>query len=161
MTSGEIMNHTTNNRLWVIASATLAFFLAALPASAQTNAYTEFGNYKVYHSVFNSTFISAEIAELHGFTRAANQALINVALIHSAPEGDSLGLRAQVSGQAQNLIQQSKPLNFVEIRDGDAVYYLASFRFDDEEPLHFTVNLDHEGTSTPYEIKFTKTLYRD
>lgn len=130
-------------------------------ANAQSNAYEEFGNYRVFYSVFNSTFLQPDIAELHGFSRASNRALINIALIHSSDEGDSLGLPARVEGSAQNLIMQNKPLNFVEIRDGDAVYYLASFSFNNEEPLHFTVTVDHEGTATPHEVKFTKTLYRD
>lgn len=131
------------------------------PASAQSNTYEEFGNYRVFYSVFNSTFLTPEIAELHGFSRASNRALVNIALIHSTEEGDSLGLPARVEGAAQNLIMQSKPLNFVEVRDGDAVYYLASFSFNNEEPLHFTINVDHEGTASPYQVKFTKTLYRD
>lgn len=135
--------------------------LIGLSAQAQTNVYEEFGNYKVFYSVFNSTFLSPEIAELHGFSRAANRALVNIALIHSTDEGDSLGLSARVEGSAQNLIMQNKPLNFVEVRDGDAVYYLASFTFNNEEPLHFSVTVDHDGTATPHQVKFTKTLYRD
>lgn len=127
----------------------------------QTNVSQTFGEYTVYYSVFNSTFLDPDIAALHGFTRGRDRALINIALIKKSPEGDSLGLQARVSGTAQNLIMQYRPLNFIEVREGDAVYYLAPFSFNNEEPLHFTINVAHDGVPVPYEVKFTKTLYRD
>ncbi len=139
----------------------LCAMLFSLSASAQSNTYEDFGNYRVYFSVFNSTFLTPEVAELYGFTRSGSRALINISLVHRSEDGDSLGLPASVEGAAQNLIMQSTPLNFTEIHDGDAVYYMAGFRFNNEEPLHFTIEVDHSGTASPHEVTFTKTLYRD
>jgi hypothetical protein len=130
-------------------------------ASAQTDISKTFGDYKVYYSVFNSSFITPEIAEIYGLTRAADQAIINISLIRTSPEGDSLGLSARISGQTRNLIMQSLPLRFIEIDEGDATYYLSDFFFEDQDPLHFTIEVSHEGIRVPYEVNFTRTLYHD
>lgn len=130
-------------------------------AFAQTDISKSFGDYKVYYSVFNSSFITPEIAGIYALTRAADQAIVNISLIRTSPEGDSLGLPAQISGQTRNLIMQTLPLRFIEIDEGDATYYLAAFSFEDQDPLHFTIEVSHEGTRLPYEVNFTRTLYRD
>ncbi len=129
--------------------------------NAQTDISQDFGEYRVYYSVFNSSFITPEIASTYGLTRADDRAIVNISLIKTSPQGDSLGLPAKVSGQIQNLIMQSTPLRFVEINEGDAVYYLASFRFEDQDPLHFKIELSHEASGQPYQVEFTRTLYHD
>ena len=135
--------------------------LLSLSAHGQTDTFRAFGDYKVYFSVFNSSFLTPEVAALHGFTRGSDRAIVNIALTRTTSEGESLGLKANISGTAQNLIRQYRPLNFVEIREGDATYYLAQFNFNNEEPLHFSVVVDHDGTATPHEVRFTRTLFRD
>jgi len=40
---------------------------------------------------------------------------------------------AKVTGSLKNLIGQSKSLEFKEIKETNAVYYIATFRFDEEE----------------------------
>jgi hypothetical protein len=130
-------------------------------ASAQNDISKDFGDYRVYYSIFNSSFITPEVADLYGLTRGANRALVNISLVKVSDEGNSLGLPAQVTGQAQNLLMQSIPLRFIEIDEGDATYYLASFTFEDQDPLHFTINVGHDGVRVPYEVKLTRTLYRD
>ncbi|MBT5332285.1 MAG: DUF4426 domain-containing protein [Porticoccaceae bacterium] len=139
----------------------LACCLGFAPAHAQTDISKDFGDYRVYYSVFNSSFITPEIAALYGLTRGSNRALVNISLIRTSADGDSLGLPAQVSGTARNLIMQNTPLNFVEIDEGDVTYYLASFRFDDQDPLHFDIEVNHEDTRVPHKLSFTRTLYAD
>ena len=142
----------------------LTFFYMALNAhiaSAQTDISKTFGNYTVYYSVFNSTFLTPEIASAYGFTRANDQALVNISLIESTETGSTLGLAANVSGNARNLIGQSTTLNFVEINEGNATYYLAAFTFADQDPLNFNIRVQHDNSRTPHEVSFTRTLYVD
>jgi|SaaInl5LU_22_DNA_1037371.scaffolds.fasta_scaffold22975_2 hypothetical protein len=134
---------------------------AVMPLRAQTDISKDFGGYRVYYSVFNSSFITPEVAALYGLTRGSNRAIVNISLIRTSPQGDSLGLPAQVSGSAQNLMQQSTSLDFREIDEGEATYYLASFLFDSEDPLHFNIEVNHDGTRVPYKLNFTRTLYSD
>lgn len=125
------------------AAAALALLFWSVSAAAQEakviKSHEDFGDYRVIYSVFNSEFIKPEIAERYRLVRAEDRVFVNVSVVKR--EGGTYGLGAEISGRATNLIQQSRPLDFREIREGDAVYYLAPLRFDDEETLTFSVDL--------------------
>ncbi|MGL6161039.1 DUF4426 domain-containing protein [Microbulbifer sp.] len=125
------------------AAAAMALLLWSVSAAAQEarviKSYEDFGEYRVIYSVFNSEFIKPEIAQRYRLVRAKDRAFVNISVVKK--EGGAHGLAGEVSGRATNLIQQSRPLEFMEIREGEAVYYLAPLRFDDEENLTFTVDL--------------------
>jgi Domain of unknown function (DUF4426) len=142
--------------IWVL----LALALAS-GVNAQTDVQQQFGNYNVNYSVFNSNFIDPEIAALHHITRGDNIALVNIAVTRANAGAESLGLPIQIDGRVQNLLMQSRPLEFSEIHEGQAYYYLASFRIDNEDPQHFFINVTPPGARTALAITFTRTLYTD
>ncbi|WP_193163866.1 DUF4426 domain-containing protein [Microbulbifer hainanensis] len=125
------------------AAATVALLFWAAAAAAQEakviKSHEDFGDYRVIYSVFNSEFIKPEIAQNYKLVRARDRAFVNVSVVKK--DGGTHGLSSEMSGTATNLIQQSRPLKFTEIREGDAVYYLAPLRFEDEENLTFTIDL--------------------
>ncbi|MCO1334842.1 DUF4426 domain-containing protein [Microbulbifer sp. OS29] len=129
-------------RILVAAASVVLLFLSIGAAAQQARtikSYTDFGDYRVVYSVFNSDFIQPEIAQQYQLVRAKDRAYVNVSVVKK--EGGARGLSAEMSGTATNLIQQSRPLKFKEIREGDAVYYLAPLRFEDEETLTFNVEV--------------------
>lgn len=140
-----------------IAFITLALTTSAAQADEKT--FTTFDNYQVLHTVFNSTFIKPEIASAYNLTRGKDHALINIALVKTDDVGQSYGLPAKVTGTVANLMQQQKPLEFIEIKEQNAVYYLADLRFQNEEVLHFTINVNANGKD--HEVTFTKKLYAE
>ena len=121
-------------------SIALLFWAAAAAAQGAKiiENHQTFGDYRVTYSVFNSDFISPEIARQYNLVRAHDRAFVNISV--SKKDG-TMGLSAGVSGNATNLIQQSHNLDFREIRDNKAVYYLAPFRFENEENLTFNIDL--------------------
>jgi hypothetical protein len=121
--------------------------------------YTRFDEHTVYHSVFNSTMVQPDIAQLHQITRAGDRVLVNIALVANDKQGG--GLAARVSGSATNLMQQRTALAFKAIDEGDVVYYLAPLRISNGEFIHFNIHVEPEGTGGPYTIKFSKQLYVD
>lgn len=139
----------------------LAAALFAENTVAQTDVQQRFGDYNLLYSVFNSSFIDPQIASLHGITRGDNIALVNISVTRVAAGEESLGLPAEISGRVQNLIQQSRELDFIEIREGPATYYIASFRIDDGDPQHFYIDVAPQGIRVPFELQFTRTLYVD
>ncbi len=128
---------------------------------ASDKAYEVFGKYKVYFSVFNSSFISPEIAQSYELVRGKDRALINIAVVEMKTESDSYGLRAVVNGHSANLLQQQRELDFTEISEQGAVYYIASTRFTNEEILHFEVSVKPDPNKAPLVLKFSKKLYVD
>lgn len=128
-----------------------------LAQNDQELGFTRFDEHTVYHSVFSSTAIKPEIAEIYGITRAPNQMLINVALVSN--ERQVGGEPARVSGTVANLMQQQRQLKFRAIDEGDVVYYLAPVRVTDRDILHFTLRVEAEGGAPAYEVKFSKRVY--
>ncbi|WP_444940237.1 DUF4426 domain-containing protein [Microbulbifer sp. ZKSA004] len=129
-------------RILTLAASVALLFLSVGAAAQEARTiknYVDFGDYRVVYSVFNSDFIQPDIARQYQLARAKDRAYVNVSVVKK--EGGTHGLSAEMSGTATNLIQQSRPLKFKEIREGDAVYYLAPLRFEDEETLTFNVDI--------------------
>ena len=137
----------------------LPLLLLSFGSHANEQTFTNFGNYKVLHTVFNSSFIKPDVASAYNLTRGKDQVLINIALVRSIGKGVSNGLPAKISGTVANLMQQQKNLEFIEIKEQDATYYLAPLRIDNEEVLHFNINVNSDGKDYP--ITFSKKLYVD
>lgn len=143
-----------------VAAAALLFWAASAAAVQEAKvikSHQDFGDYRVFYSVFNSEFIKPEIAQNYQLVRGKDRAFVNVSVVKKS---GSKALPAKISGTASNLMQQSRPLNFQQVRDGDAVYYLAPFRFDDEEVLTFDVNVTLPDGRTE-NINFRRQLERD
>ncbi len=100
----------------------------------------EFDDWKVHYSVIPSTFISKEVAEKHKLVRGNDRALCNISVID--PDGDSF--EAKVAGNYKNLMGQELKLKFKTIKESDAVYFLASFKFTEGEKLKFEIDVEFD-----------------
>ena len=129
----------------------------ALVALAAGVAFAEqkqsFGAYEMHYSVFNPTFLRTEIAERYNLVRGRDKALLNVSVLR----GDQSVVVA-VTGTVKNLLGQSQPLDFRQVRDGDAVYYLAMLTYQDRDTLRFEISADLPGYG-PAAVRFQQTLY--
>lgn len=147
--------------LALCASLTLTQALAAEPPTAEpldANPWHDQGDYRVHFSTFNSDFLQPATAKALGLVRAHNQLLVNISLSRKQANGYGLGLKAAVSGSATNLMQQQKSLSFVEVAEPGATYYLAPVRIDNEEVLHFAVEVvASDGSRIP--VKFSRKVY--
>lgn len=133
--------------------------VSSLASASEPKPFTAFGDYTVLHTVFNSTFLQPQVAQAYNLTRGKRHALVNVAIIKNTEEGSTNGLPAEVSGSITNLMQQQKPLQFIEIKEQNAVYFLAPIRVDSEEVVHFRIEVKHDGQTYP--VTFSKMLYID
>lgn len=141
--------------------------LLSLPSFAQINQTKEiqtsqkFGEYTVHYNVFNSKNIPAEVAKVYNLTRSKDIALVNISLTKTENGTTSLGLPAKVSVKAVNLMQQVKALEFMEIKEPEATYYIAKFRHTNEEDIRFEVSVVPEGESKPLTVTFTRKLFTE
>lgn len=88
----------------------IALLICTSVSCAAGKPYEVFGKYKVYFSVFNSSFITPAIAQTYNITRGKDRAIINIAIIESSTSGDTVGLPAVVKGEVANLMQQQRKL---------------------------------------------------
>lgn len=118
------------------------------------------GPYEVFYSVFNSSFISPETAREIGFKRARNTALINISIRKNISDGLSVEKKASsIVATSYNLIHK-KSLDFTEIIEPGAIYYLAEFKIsNDNEKMVISASVTPEGSSQSINIDFQHHFY--
>jgi len=126
---------------------------------ASVDSTQQFGDYTVHYSVFNSTFVTPDIAKIYGLTRARNQALINISVTRTLAGQTTLGLPAEIEGTATNLLQQQRSLDFAEISETNATYFIAPLRHTNEETINFTISVKPEDAPLAFTVKFARKLY--
>jgi len=125
---------------------------------AADEAFKQFGGVKVFYSAFNSGFIQPEIASIYKITRGVDKGLVNVAVVVDDQPG---GQPAVVKGSVSNIFAQQQTLEFLEVREGDAIYYLAPFNFENEDFLTFSLEVRTPTGAGPYKVSFQRTFYQD
>jgi hypothetical protein len=139
----------------------IALLTSSLVCAVDQQLYKQHGEYKVFYSAFNSSFIDPDIAVANDIVRGKDKGLVNIA-VTKVP---GVALPATVSGRVFNILQQSQTLEFVAVREQNTVYYLAPFEFDNEDFLTFKIRVlpqsDGPETIYPYDFKFQKKMYVD
>ncbi len=125
----------------------------ALPAQAERKQV--FGDMTVHYSAFNSSFLQPGVAAANGLVRSKSQGVVNVAVLNN-----KLASPAQVSGTVKNLLSQVTTLEFKQIKEGGAIYYLAQFPFDQQEMLNFTLSVQ-VGSEPAQSFSFAQEFYPD
>lgn len=129
--------------------------LLAVPAWA--GQFKTIKDVDVHYSAFNSTFLTPQVARSYKLKRNGYSALLNISVLDNYQAGKP-AITAKITGTAKNLIGQTRELSFREVKEANAIYYLAEFPISDEENLTFTidVNAGNKGTGT---LKFTQKFY--
>lgn len=116
------------------------------------------GEYTVHYIAVNSSFISPEIAASYGIVRSPRNAFLNISVIKNTG-ATGTPVSANVTGIKGNLLGQNSAINFIEIREGTAVYYLGQFEFSNAENLRFTLEIQPENSGPTYPINYTTQMY--
>lgn len=135
----------------------LSLIFATLPVHAQQS--ERFGPYELFYSVVNTTFLEPDVAASYGITRGKKRAILNLALREHV-EGGTEAREMRLQGRTWDLIQ-NQFLEFQEVREGPAIYYIAEFRFINEEWRFFEMDFRPDGGNETYTFKFKHQLYVD
>ncbi len=133
----------------------LGIFGGANGAHAQQSKM--FGPYELHYSVVNTTFLAPDVAATYGIVRGDNRAILTLA-VREHQSGTSEIRPMLLKGRTWDLIQ-NQDLDFLEIREGKAVYYIADFKFINEEWRFFEVDFRPEGADQTYTFEFKHQLY--
>jgi hypothetical protein len=133
--------------------------LLSVNSFSQDNISHELKDHIVYYNVFNSSLISPEIANTYQLIRAKDRVYINVAVVKKS---GGYGFAPELlRGVYRNLMQQKFELEFIEIKEATATYYLAPIRFNNEDILHLDITVKPESDSAETQFTITKKLYLD
>jgi len=134
----------------------LLFLLLPLLATAQRS--DRFGPYELFYSVINTTFLSPNVASTYGITRGKNRAFINLAVREHMDDGSTEARTMQMTGRSWDLIA-NKQLAFQEINESGAIYYIAEFKFINEEWHFFEFDFRPKGADQSFSFKYKQQLY--
>ncbi|KPH00751.1 MULTISPECIES: DUF4426 domain-containing protein [Pseudomonas] len=97
-----------------------------------------FGDVTVHYNTFNSTFLQPDIAKAAELIRSKHQGVINVSVIK-----DGKPLIANVTGTVKDLTSNSVPLNFRQITEQGAIYYIAQYPVEQQETRTFEIKVQN------------------
>ena len=138
----------------------LVLFLSFFSTGILAENSKSFGDYVVHYNAFRSDTLTPEIAKAYNLTRRNNRMVVNITV--QKKNGDvTKPVKAKVSGFASNLTGQVKELNFKEIHDGEAIYYLAQSKVSNRETLKFDITTTPAGETLVAKVNFKQQFYTD
>ncbi|KXI27527.1 DUF4426 domain-containing protein [Paraglaciecola hydrolytica] len=132
--------------------AALTLFAFASKANAEQK--VALGTWDVHYIAFNTTFLTPEIAKNNGIVRSKYNALINISVLDKKSQAAQ---NVILSGEARNLLGVTKKLSFKQVKEGEAIYYLAVLPFSDQE--HYRINVDINDGKSQQKLKFEHKFY--
>jgi len=128
-------------------------------SSANAEQKQQVGNYDIHYMALGSTFITPAIAKTYGIERSRFNGIVNIAVLDTSQEGNP-AVAVDISGIANNLLDARKDLNFKEIREGDAIYYIAQVPYRDNQEINFNIAIKH-AKKLNTTLKFKQKFYVD
>lgn len=132
----------------------LAAFLALPTAAGQ---FKTIKDVEVHYSAFNSTFLTPQVARSYQLKRNGYSAILNISVLDKSQLGKP-AITAELTGKVKNLIGQTRELKFREIKEANAIYYLAEFSISDQEQLTFDIDIN-AGNKGAGRLQFNQKFY--
>ncbi len=126
--------------------------------SASAENMKKLGSMNVHYMAIGSTFFTPEIAKAYGISRSRYNGLINISVLDNSQAG-APAKTVSITGQAKNNLGQFKDLEFQEVKEGHAIYYLAQVNYNNEETIHFDIMIN-DGKEKQ-NLKFSQIFYVD
>lgn len=136
-------------KYWLV--ALLAFF--ANTASAEQKIVK--GDWDIHYIAFASSFIEPDVAKQYGLKRSKYQGIINISVLDN--DDNDKAQRVSIKGYAKNLAGQKIKLNFKQVTEGEAIYYLAQIRYHDNQPMTFDIDVSRGDRVE--KLKFKQKFY--
>ncbi len=139
----------------IVLIALLAFSFIATSSAENMK---KMDDINIHYIALNSTFLTPEIAKSYGLERSRYKGLVNISVLDNTQKGNP-AKTVIMTGKARNDVGQIKSLEFTEVKEGDAVYYLAQVSYANEETIYFDINISDKGKK--HNLKFSQKFYVD
>ena len=111
-------------------------------------------DYEIHYSTFPSKLIPVDVATAHNIVRAENRIIINVSIRRK-----EVPVRAEIRGTAFNLLSQEIELTFTEVREQQAIYYIASQIVNEKDTVSLQIFIKPKPEKDTYKLEFTRQYY--
>lgn len=120
-----------------------------------------FGDYELHYNAFHSIDVSAKAIRAHKLKRGPKVGMLNISLLKYDDSGKTTAERATVVVESQNLVGQIKNLEVTPIVEPGALYYIAQFRYANEETFRFKIFVTPENNpEKTFEVAFKQKFYQ-
>ncbi len=126
-----------------------------------TESSRDFGDYVVHFNALTTDQLTPEIAGEYDIVRSRNSALLNVSILRKQSDGSTVAVGGAIAATAVNLTGQLKNLLIREIREGDAIYYIAVTPVANGESLIFTLDVTPQNEASRFTVRFQKQFFSD
>jgi len=126
-----------------------------------TESSRDFGDYEVHFNALTTDQLTPEIAGEYDIVRSRNRALLNVSILRKREGGGTTPVAGAVAASAVNLTGQLKNLLVREIREGDAIYYIAETPVTNGESLIFSLDVTPQNEASRFSVRFQKQFFVD
>ena len=133
--------------------ALVILFSLVFLGSASAENMKKLGTFNVHYIAIGATFLTPEIAKTYGIERSRFNGLVNISVLDNTQK-NTPAKTVSIMGKARNDVGQIKPLEFMEVKEGTAIYYLAQIKYSDEETIYF--DIDIADGSNKQNLKFSQ-----
>jgi len=116
------------------------------------------GTMQIHYMAINATFLTPKIAKAYNIERSRFNGLLNISVLDDTKDSTP-AKKVMIQGKARNDLGQIKNLEFDEVKEGDAIYYLAQIKYSDEETFYFDITIS-DGKEIQ-QFKFKQKFYVD
>lgn len=134
----------------------LAIFLLGGSQCLLAENSKEFNQHIIYYNAFPTDTLPTQVTKQYGLKRSKNMAMVNLSVVKKGDGSMPFGMKASIKGTLKNLMGQSRDIEFREIKEGHAVYYIAQIGVQNKEVVNFYIDIKPDGSDDKYEIKFSK-----
>jgi hypothetical protein len=140
-----------------VSSLFIMLFLAS-SATIYAENMKKSGDINIHYMAINATFLTPEIAKAYGIVRSRYNGLVNISVLNNA-KNSTPAKTVLITGNARNLAGQKKTLEFTEVKEENAIYYLAQVSYRNEETIRFDLTIKDGEKS--HSLKFSQKFYVD
>lgn len=139
----------------------IAFLLILVIPMANYAGEKKVDDYIIYYNAFNSSFLQPEVAKAYNIPRSGFTAVLNLSVHKRHENNTTSALSANVQGRTKNNLSQFQDLAFKEIKEDQAIYYLADFSFRHQESTSIEFTIRIPGREKPITISFDQKFFAD
>lgn len=108
----------------LLKSIILALTVFCVSIMSHAENMKKLGSFNVHYMAIPATFLTPEIAKTYDILRSRYNGLINISVLDNT-QANTPAKHVAIIGTAKNLAGQSKTIEFTEVKEGDAIYYLS------------------------------------
>ncbi|WNC67762.1 DUF4426 domain-containing protein [Thalassotalea nanhaiensis] len=136
----------------------LIFTVLGVSNVANAENMKKFDALEVHYIGLPTTVLQPDIAKNYGIERSRYRGFVNISVLDTSKDGNP-ALKVGISGKATNLIGQPMTLEFEEIKEGSAIYYITTVKYPNDELYRFDILINNNGKE--HRLKFEQKFYVD